>query len=254
MVVYQSNYFESSGYVKICEEEGYISNTEQEVNFVIGEMSRLFVPQPRKILDVGCGDGRHSILLAKKGFEVVGVDVSKKLIEKASNKTSTTYGVIKPQFLVKDMREISFHDEFDCVVFFFSVFGIFDRETNLEILRRVRKALKRNGIIILDLWNLFAFISYINSKGMQVKREVSSLKIKETYKFCPETLMLDWQEVHLNEGVKESYWGKYQFYVPSLLDEDLRKNKLYLKEAFGSFDKKPYNAFDERIIVVAQKV
>lgn len=61
-----------------------------------------------KILDVGCGRGRNSLYLAKKGFRVYGIDISKSAIDSARKKDVCK----KANFMVGDLPKLSFHDEF----------------------------------------------------------------------------------------------------------------------------------------------
>ena len=63
-----------------------------------------------RLLDVGCGPGRHSHLLAEKGIDVLGVDISKEFIKIANGEKS------KANFLRQDVREMNFENEFDAVI------------------------------------------------------------------------------------------------------------------------------------------
>ena len=86
----------------------FTKGTEQEVQFLIKQLD--LVPGMR-LLDVGCGPGRHAHLFAKAGIEVVGIDISKEFIDIASSKE-----INGTKFLNLDARSMTFDKEFDAVV------------------------------------------------------------------------------------------------------------------------------------------
>lgn len=85
-------------------------------------IKRLKLSRARKVLDLGCGSGRHSIEMAKKGFDVSAIDISVKAIELA--KKWAKVEELKINFFVSDFRDgLSFHDEsFDAAVAIDSIY------------------------------------------------------------------------------------------------------------------------------------
>ncbi len=63
-------------------QEPFTKHTKKEIDFLLEEFK---LPKGAKILDMGCGVGRHSIELAKRGYRVTGIDISQKMLEKAKN-------------------------------------------------------------------------------------------------------------------------------------------------------------------------
>ncbi len=101
----------------------------------------------RKILDVPCGIGRISHFLSKKGFDVVGVDISEKMIRTASENTS------KVSFKIGDMRYLKdlFNDEkFDIAININNSLGYYNEEEDVKILEQLREVTKNLVIINLD--------------------------------------------------------------------------------------------------------
>jgi ubiquinone/menaquinone biosynthesis C-methylase UbiE len=90
---------------------------------VLAESSRKTV---RTVLDVGCGSGSHALILSKRGYTVTGIDVSRKMIEKAKRKTENE----GTEFFVQDMRNLDLNGEFDCA---FCMFGVSDTSSQLKI-------------------------------------------------------------------------------------------------------------------------
>ncbi|TDX45511.1 class I SAM-dependent methyltransferase [Orenia marismortui] len=101
-----------------------------------------------KILDLGCGNGRHSILLAESGYEVVGIDYSTKMLELA--KEEAKQRAIKVEFQHQDMLKLDQKEEYNAIIIMDGSFGIFSDQENEEVIGRVSKALKRGGRLLLQ--------------------------------------------------------------------------------------------------------
>ena len=70
-------------YGKSYEEEPFVNGTEGEVDFLEKELE---FNKDKKILDIGCGTGRHSLELGKRGYNVTGIDLSESMINQAKRK------------------------------------------------------------------------------------------------------------------------------------------------------------------------
>jgi len=82
-------YYDSPQYLREHKKYLTLARTKSEVDFLI---KTLKLKKADKILDIACGDGRHSIELAKRGYQVVGVDRSRFLIKEA-NKNAEKAGL-----------------------------------------------------------------------------------------------------------------------------------------------------------------
>lgn len=97
-----------------------------------------------RILDLGCGAGRHSDAFSKMGFEVLGVDQSSELIAQAKKRGS------EAKFLCADFYKESFSG-FDVVINLFTSFGYFETDQeNADLFDKVRQALVPGGFFFLD--------------------------------------------------------------------------------------------------------
>ena len=138
-----SDYQEAYGHIFTKE------RTEKEVLFV---ERTLGLSSNSRLLDLCCGQGRHSVLLASHGLKVTGQDLSREYLEQAG-RSAKEQGV-HLDLLCKDMRDIPFKDHFDAVINMFSAFGYLESdEENLKVLKAVREALKPGGRVLLDMIN-----------------------------------------------------------------------------------------------------
>ncbi len=114
--------------------------------------SILSTPKESAILDLACGQGRHSIELAKRGYtNITGLDRSHYLIRKA--KSAMQQEGLKITFKEGDARKLPFPpDTFDAVMILGNSFGYFEsNEDDLMILREVFRVLKPEGTFLIDV-------------------------------------------------------------------------------------------------------
>jgi len=135
------------------EDYPFTKNTESEVKWMIKE----YLKNPEmKILDVGCGTGRHAINLTTKGYgNITAIDLSPSMIRAAKKVTKRKN--VQVDFRVCDARELLFENEFDAVLCLCEgAFGLLENDNeNYKVLKAVHRSLRKHGIFILTTLNLF---------------------------------------------------------------------------------------------------
>ncbi len=134
----------------------YKDRNLNEAELFIDNLIHLLQPNANsRFLDLACGKGRHSIYLNKKGYDLIGVDLSQESIEYANQFENESL-----QFYVHDMRKPFRINYFDYVLNLFTSFGYFEnqRDDNATI-DAVYKGLKPNGIFVLDFLNVHKAIT-----------------------------------------------------------------------------------------------
>ena len=104
-----------------------------------------------RVLDIGCGYGRHAIELVQRGFDVTGLDLSLPLLIRAADEAQRR--AMSINFVHADMREMEFEQQFDGAYSMLTSFGYFDDETNLRVAERIGRALKPGARFLLDIVN-----------------------------------------------------------------------------------------------------
>jgi 2-polyprenyl-3-methyl-5-hydroxy-6-metoxy-1,4-benzoquinol methylase len=137
-------------YARTYDKEIFTQGTVQEVDFVEGE---IHFDRAKRILDIGCGTGRHSIELAKRGYKVTGIDYSESQLKRAREKASEAKTVV--EFLHADARNLKFAHEFDAALMMCEGgFPLMETdEMNFAILQGAARALKSGGIFIFSTLN-----------------------------------------------------------------------------------------------------
>ncbi len=105
----------------------------------------------RRIINYGCGTGRHDLELSKMGYECTGIDMSPLMIEIAQNNAEKESMNI--DFSVADIRDYKSQRKYDAVISLFHVMSY--QNSNQDILaafRSARKALDAGGLLLFDLW------------------------------------------------------------------------------------------------------
>jgi SAM-dependent methyltransferase len=110
----------------------------------------------RRILDLNCGIGRHSIELGKRGISVLGTDLSPYYIRIANKRAKSKKVSDKVRFKVADMRRIGAilaREKFDGIINLFTSFGFYDDKTNADILSQCSNLVRSEGFFVLEIMN-----------------------------------------------------------------------------------------------------
>lgn len=108
-------------------------------------------PKNKRLLDLGCGPGIYSELLHDKGFSVTGIDFSKRSIDCAKDRARKTKREIEYRY--QNYLDINYENEFDVAILIYLDFGVLSPHNRTVLLAKIYKALKNDGILILDALN-----------------------------------------------------------------------------------------------------
>lgn len=137
-------------YANKYEQEPFTKGTVGEVDFIEKEIQH---DKSTRILDIGCGTGRHSIELARRGYSVVGVDLSESQLKRARENAYREN--VSVRFHRADARRLEFSREFDLVIMLCEgAFPLMETdEMNFEILKNAANALRQRGKFIFTTLN-----------------------------------------------------------------------------------------------------
>lgn len=138
--------------------------TEQEVGF-LGDVLRL---EPgMRVLDVGCGPGRHALVLARRGVNVVGVDISQTFIDLAAAAARTEH--LPATFVRADARTLTYDAEFDAVISLCQgAFGLCGGmpgspiDDDLVVLRGMARAVKPGRPVAASAFSAYFRVRYLD--------------------------------------------------------------------------------------------
>lgn len=104
---------------------------------------------PLRVLDVGCGTGRHAIAMARRGYEVVGIDVAEKYLDEARNEAGKHD--LDIEFRLQRGSAIREEQTYDFALAFYHTLGFMSDDEIARHLTRIRSALKASGKLLLVL-------------------------------------------------------------------------------------------------------
>ncbi len=147
------DWFSSPFYHKL-----YFEHDEEEAGAFIRKLVEYLQPAPQsRMLDVACGKGRHSRILAKMGYWVTGIDISQSSIAQAGQ-AAREDPAIDPghiEFYVHDMRLPFRGNYFDYAFNFFTSFGYFrTRREHDDAIRTIARSLRPGGRFVIDYLNV----------------------------------------------------------------------------------------------------
>lgn len=130
--------------------ESFTQGTIGECDFIEQELN---FDKNKNILDIGCGTGRHSVELTKRGYSLTGIDLSDSMLKKAKEKAANEK--LDINFQKQDARNLTFKDEFDLAMMLCEGgFPLMETdEMNFQILKSASDALKKNGKFIFTTLN-----------------------------------------------------------------------------------------------------
>ena len=145
--IFEADY--AAAYDAVYREKDYPRETEA-VSCIISQYG---APEMRKIVDLGCGTGRHAVLLAERGFHVTGVDRSKAMLDIAARRAALHHQQAKIAFIEGDMRSFASGQRFDIALMMFNVLGYAATNDDLvAALTCARENLVPGGLFIFDFW------------------------------------------------------------------------------------------------------
>lgn len=224
------------------------SEAEEHVAFVERELGG--GPQPRAVLDLACGAGRHTAALRSRGYRTLGLDLSLILLARMRS-----LGL--PQ-VAGDMRLLPFRGEsFTWVLNFFTSFGYFEGEReNFRVLEEIVRVLVPGGRFLIDLMNPGTVLSSLKQREVQ-ERDGRLAEIERWYDPATQRvnkrIVVETAGGPGGPGCRRAYLESVRLYQPDEVMIGLRWAGLEVDGLYGSFQGDPYERDSERLILLGHK-
>jgi len=218
-------------YAQKYDMECFVQGTLGECDFIEQELN---YDKKIRVIDVGCGTGRHSIELSKRGYSITGIDLSESQLARAKEKAKQFN--LKINFQQHDARNLPFEGEFDVAIMLCEGgFSLMETdEMNFEILKNATRALKDKGKFIFTTLNgLFPLYHSVEKFHESAGGEGNA-----TYKSNTFDLMTfrdhNTTEVEDDTGNKKELKCNERYYVPSEITWLLRTLGYKKIDIFGA--------------------
>jgi 2-polyprenyl-3-methyl-5-hydroxy-6-metoxy-1,4-benzoquinol methylase len=211
--------------------EEYTKGTVGECDFIEKESN---YDKTVKILDIGCGTGRHSIELSKRGYSITGIDLSESQLRHAKKKASAQS--LNIDFQKHDARNLHFSNAFDLAIMLCEGgFSLMETdEMNFLILQNAANALKSNGKLIFTTLNgLFPLFHSVKDFLAAEKKDGVATCKNNTFN------LMTFRDHNITEfiddsGNKKSLNCNERFYVPSEINWLLKSLNFKTIDIFGA--------------------
>ena len=223
----------------------YQNRNLKEADLFIQNLSDfLQIKQNANVLDLACGNGRHSIILNKLGFNITGVDLSENSISIAKQSENKNL-----QFHVHDMRNKFGSETYDYIFNLFTSFGYFNSmDENVKMLDSINKMIRPQGILIIDFLN-----------AQKIIRELKSHEIKTIDKIQFNiNRYIENKKVYKKISIIDPFGENYEFtervQLFNLDDfNSLLKPNFKIIHTFGDFYLNKFDSeISDRLIIIAQ--
>ena len=195
-----------------------------------------------RILDLGCGEGRHCEILHQHGLQVAGIDLSSTLIERGKSQFPHL------NLAVGDMRHIE--GNFDIILSLFTSFGYFDEDgENMAVLSSVSRALNPDGVYWLDYLNPV----YVRAdlRPETVREPEAGCRIVEKRRIEGDIVVKD--ILFQTETGDHRYQERVKLYDKERLTDMLKQVGLDQEASFGDYDGNRWSPGGPRTILCSRK-
>ena len=242
------NFF-GDDYLNIYRHTFTAERTEKEVAFAERQLG---LKAGARVLDLCCGPGRHSVLLAKRGYRVTGLDLSQPYLDLAQR--AATDSKVAFDTVSADMREIPFNDYFDAAINMYSSFGYLESEAeDLKVLESISRSLKRGGRLLLDMLNReWAVANYIQN-DWHAETDGTLYVEHRALDLASSRMRVKFIIVGPNGERHDSIGHDIRLYTLTEMTRLLERVGLGGLEACGGFDGEPYGIESRRMVLCARK-
>lgn len=224
------------------------SLTDERSDSEVSALIRLLeLDTHKKILDLGCGFGRHTNRLAALGHTMTGIDLMPGFLEIA--KKDAVQKCVDVCYQQGDMRWITYDSEFDCVLLLFTAFGYFSDEDNLQVLINARNALKPGGLLIFDTPNRDSILKdmrpfVVEKEGNMMIDRLSFNRLQGRYHNM---------RVVFRDGVRKDKPFFVRLYNPNELQALINQAGMELHHIYGGWNATEFSNDSHRMVVIAHK-
>lgn len=199
-----------------------------------------------QVLDVPCGYGRISHLLAQRGMNVTGIEFNKPVLDFAVQKAKEDS--LKINYVLGDMRNISYRNKFDAVICWFGSFGYFSDEDNGKFIKASAKSLKKGGRFLIDTHTLESIVTIFQPVGEN--RYGENIVMKEE-----RILDLETSRINVKWTIgKESQHSSIRLYSYKELKDLLARNGFGKFKGLSSMNGNKFEFGSKRLYIICEKL
>ena len=216
--------------------------TTADVDFLAAELA---LPPGGRVLDAPCGNGRHSIELARRGYQPHGVDISEGFIADAR---AAAPGL---SFTLGDMRELPKDGSFDGAFCFGNSFGYLPHEATMEYLAAVAASLRPGGRFVMETG--IAAESILPNLEDRLWMDVDDILFCVLNEYDVVAGRLNTEYRFTRGGMTDVRPGSSAVYAVSEIGRMLRSVGMRPVAHYSDIDRSPYKYGSRRLVLTAER-
>lgn len=210
-----------------------------------------------RILELCCGTGRLTLPIAKDGYDIIGVDYTSSMLDKAKIKTSESG--LKINFIEADIRTLNLKEKYDLIFIpFNSINHLYKNDDLFRAFNVAKNHLKESGLFLLDCLN--PNIQYI-VEGEKEQKEIAAyttddgreVLIKQSMRYESKTQVnrIEWH-YYINGEFNSTQNLDMRMFFPQELNSYLEMNGFKIIQKYGGFEEEAFNDNSEKQVFVCQ--
>ncbi len=225
----------------------YAHRDESEARALVDLIEKnIVIKSEHLVLDLCCGQGRHALLLAAKGYQVIGVDLSRTLLEIAKFRADPQQ---RPRFVQADMRSLPFNSCFDILLNLFTSFGYFEEDyENHKVFEQFYQVLKPEGYFVFDYFNaqhvaenLIAYqLEETDDHRIELERRIVDTRVEKKI-------------ILTKADQRTTFFESVKMYRPDEIFRMLARANLEVDEVYGDYSGIPFKTDTPRLLIIGKK-
>ena len=211
------------------------------------------------LLDIPCGNGRLSLELARRGWQVTGMDIAAEFIEEAkasslsdqSADAGRTDSAARADFLLGDMRQIPGEAIYDGAYCFGNSFGFLEYADMERFLSGVARSLKPGARFIIETG--MAAESVLQKFEAVTSHQIQDISITIKEQYLAEESCIDTEYVFEQNGKIDSRLAKHWIYTVAEIRRLLEHAGFEIESLYGSLKFEPYTLGADELFVIARR-
>ena len=223
--------------------------TAREVTAVLDLVKA--VPRGARILDVCCGEGRHSLEFARRGYDVTGLDLSEEFLNRASE--ASTKERLPIRWVRADMRRIPEGAQFDVIVNLYQSFGFLENDHEDQIaLNTMAAGLIDGGTLVMQLANRDAVVRSFDRSRFTILPDGLMVGERRDFDLESSRLKIEYSIIRERETLRRREFYSRLYSLSESLDM-LRLAGLTCEASYATFDRTPLTLDSPQLVLVASK-
>jgi SAM-dependent methyltransferase len=226
---------------------------EKKLQIAIEEIEKIVTLtgfQGNTVLDLCCGPGRHTVVLAKKGYKVTAVDRTPFLLNKAKERAQTEGVAV--EWVLEDMRNFVRPNAYDLVINLFTSFGYFDdKQDDIKVLKHIYQSLKPGGLCLLDMTSKEILAKIFHPTNSEQVPDGSL--IVQRHEIFDDWTRIRNEWILIKDGKATSFKFSHTLYSGQELKDRLLQAGFSKVKLFGSLEGEEYGLQAKRLVAVGWK-